>query len=111
MSAPIQKSGLKTRAAIQVVTANRLLDGVVVYLDGHGGWTERLGLATPVSGAPALEAAVATGKQAEADRVVLDAYPIDVERAGDGFRPTRLREAIRAAGPTVRRDLARPTGA
>lgn len=111
MSAPIQKSGAKTKAATQVVTANRLIDGVVVYLDAAGGWTERIGRAMPIVGAEALDAAVAAGKQAEADRIVVETYPIDVEREEGGFRPTRLREVIRAAGPTVREDFARPTSA
>lgn len=111
MSAPIQKSAARTKAATQVVTANRLDDGVVVYLDGKGGWTERLGQAAVYETPDAVEAAVAEAKRSEADQVVVESYPIDVAREGEGLRPIRLREEIRAAGPTVRLDLARPTGA
>ncbi|GLK80374.1 DUF2849 domain-containing protein [Methylopila turkensis] len=111
MSAPIQKSAAKTKAATQVVTANRLDDGVVVYLDARDGWTERLGEAAIIETPEALAAAVAAGKAAEAARVVVESYPIDVARGPEGLAPLRLREVIRAAGPTVRADLLRPTGA
>lgn len=111
MSAPIQKSAAKTRAATQIVTANRLSDGVVVYLDAGGGWTERLNEARLIEGAEALEAALAAGKAAEASQVVVEAYPIDVAREANGLRALRVREDIRARGPSVREDLARPLGA
>lgn len=111
MTAPIQKSAAKTKAATQIVTGNRVTDGVVVYLDRAGGWTERLNEARVAEGAEELEAALALGKQAEADRLVVEAYPIDVAREPEGLRPLRLREDIRAKGPTVREDLVRPLSA
>jgi hypothetical protein len=111
MTAPIQKSAAKTRAAMQVVTGNRVTDGVVVYLAAAGGWTERLDEARVVEGAEALEAAVAAGKAAEAKQIVVEAYPIDVARGPSGLKALRLREKIRAEGPSVREDLARPVGA
>lgn len=108
MAAPIQKSAARTKAATQVVTANRLIDGVVVYLTADGGWTETIGSALVVEGPEALEAAMAAGKRGDASQTVVEAYAIDVERAGDDLRALRLREDIRARGPTVRNDLARP---
>lgn len=111
MSAPIQKSAAKTKAATQIITANRLGDGVVVYLDATSGWTERLGAAAVFETADAIAAAVAAGKKAEAAQIVVETYPIDVARVEGGLKPLRLREEIRAAGPTVRLDLVRPTGA
>ncbi len=111
MAAPIQKSGARITAPTQVVTANRLSDGVVVYLDEAGGWTERLGAAAALSGAEALAAAIETAKRAEADQIVVEPYPIDVARDGASLRPLRLRERIRAEGPTIHPELWRPTGA
>ncbi|HVI27108.1 DUF2849 domain-containing protein [Hansschlegelia sp.] len=104
MSAPIQKSGAKTRAETQVVTANRLDDGVVVYLDPSGGWTERLDRAAPLAGPAALAAGLDAGKRAEAQQIVVESYAIDVAREAAGLRPLRLREQIRAFGPTVLQD-------
>jgi hypothetical protein len=92
---------------LQIVTANRLDDGVVVYLDPAGGWTERLGAAATFEGPDALAGGVERGKQAEAARIVVESYPIDVAQGPQGLKPLRLREEIRAVGPTVRPDLLR----
>jgi hypothetical protein len=85
----------------QILTANRLSDGEVVYLAPGGAWVEDIAAAAPVSDTEA-EAALATGQAAERDRVVVHAYLFDItpER-----KPVKMREIIRAAGPTVRRDL------
>lgn len=111
MTAPIQKSAAKIKAATQVITGNRLADGVVVYLDATGGWTERLNEARVAEGPEDLEAALALGKQSEAAQIVVEAYPIDVAREAGGLKTLRIREDIRARGPTVREDLARPLSA
>ncbi|MFJ5487669.1 DUF2849 domain-containing protein [Hansschlegelia beijingensis] len=111
MSAPIQKSGAKTRAETQVVTANRLDDGVVVYLDPSGGWTQSLDHAAPLSGPAALAAGLDAGKRAEAQQIVVESYAIDVAREAAGLRPLRLREQIRAFGPTILQDQSAAAGA
>lgn len=110
MSAPIQKSAARTRAATQVVTANRLDDGVVVYLTDDGGWTERLGESRRIEGEEALGRAMETAKAAEAARIVVEAYPIDVADQDGVLVALRLREKIRAEGPTIHPELWRPTG-
>ncbi|WP_020181310.1 DUF2849 domain-containing protein [Methylopila sp. M107] len=112
MSAPIQKSASKRKAATQVVTANRLIDGVVVYLDADGGWSDRIGQAVVLEADADIEAALATGQKAVEAQIIVEAYAIDVARDADGaLRPLRLREVIRAFGPTVRDDLARSVAA
>ena len=86
----------------QALTANRLSDGEVVYLAAGGAWVERLEsahvLATPAEG----ESALRVGQEAERTQQVVHAYLFDItpER-----RPVKMREIIRAAGPTVRQDL------
>jgi uncharacterized protein DUF2849 len=89
----------------QVLTANRLLDGEVVYLAADGSWVEDLDrgaiLATKADG----EAALAKGLHAEETQQVVHAYLFDVVDAAAPLRPVKKREIIRAAGPTVRTDL------
>jgi hypothetical protein len=46
----------------------------------------------------------------EGARHVFAAYVIDAERGPGGVRPAHIKERIRAAGPTVRRDLAIDAG-
>jgi hypothetical protein len=74
----------------QVLTANRLVVGEVVYWGGPAGWVQRL-----------EQAEVLMNGAGE----VVAPYLFDV-RVNNGVpAPVKVREVIRAAGPTVRRDL------
>lgn len=84
----------------KILTANRLADGLVVYL-GDSGWTEDIGRARRAEAEDAAEALLAEGEQAVARNEVADAWLIDYE----ADRAVRRRERIRALGPTVRPDL------
>lgn len=88
----------------KVLTANRLSDGAVVYLgaDGWSEWIENARVAGDGETAADLEAC---GTRAVAERQVVDPYLIEVREDAGRLAPARLRERIRAAGPTVRLDL------
>jgi len=88
-----------------IVTANRLAEGVVVFQNARGGWEEDFALAAVYADPAAREAALASAREAAAESLIVDPYLFEVERRAGGFAPKSLREAIRAAGPTVRRDL------
>lgn len=92
----------------QVLTANRLSDGEVVYLAPDGAWVDRIAGAQVLTTAEEGETALAKGLEAERNLLVVHAYLFDVtpER-----RPVKMREIIRAAGPTVRRDLGKQAAA
>lgn len=89
----------------QVISANRLADGIVVYLTADGGWAERIANARIVAGNEQIERALAASVKAVGDRIIVDPYLIDIEDGAGQRRPTRYRELIRALGPTVRPDL------
>ncbi|ABS62513.1 conserved hypothetical protein [Parvibaculum lavamentivorans DS-1] len=92
-------------AQFQAVTANRLSDGIVVYLTGEGGWSESLQDAAIAEGKEAAEALLARTEPAVADNTVVEPYLFEVAKE-DGFvRAASVREVIRQAGPTVRLDL------
>ncbi len=84
---------------LQVASANRLVDGVVVYLGDAGEWTPRLDRAALArdksEGAILLQRA-----QAEAFGVV-EPFLVAVSEDEDGtIEPLSLREKIRASGLT-----------
>jgi hypothetical protein len=81
----------------KVLTANRLTDGVAVWLNANGEWVTSL-VARHAEAEAALEA---IGKQAYADNKVVDVNLIDVQETGGKLWPLRLRERIRAEGPTM----------
>jgi hypothetical protein len=84
-----------------VVTANRLTDGIVVYLASDGGWTEDIGqarLAETEDEVKALEEAAAKDVAA---RKVVAVYPMDVAVRDGAVDPLSVRERIRAAHRTT----------
>jgi hypothetical protein len=88
-----------------VITANRLTDGVVVFQAADGGWSEDFNRAAVLPDPQATAGALKRAKQDEASNIVVDPYSVTVEDRNGHFVPKALREAIRAAGPTNRRDL------
>ncbi|MFD1695394.1 DUF2849 domain-containing protein [Roseibium aestuarii] len=86
---------------MKVITGNRLLDGEVVWLGENGSWVELLSQARVLEGSDELAAALEVARQSLADRVMVDVYEIDVTVEDGRVVPVRLREIIRAAGPTV----------
>ena len=89
---------------MKLLTANRLSDGEVVwYADGQ--WVETIAAALIAHDKESAEALEAIGNKALADNLVVDVNLIDIEIVDGSIHPTRLRERIRAAGPTIRNDL------
>ena len=92
---------------MKAVTANRLSDGVVVYLNDEDQWTVHLCTAAKFVDDDALSVlAAAQGRVRE----ITDAYLIDVDEAGAPAGRAGLRETIRKTGPTVRIDLGHQAG-
>ena len=84
---------------LQVASANRLVDGLVVYLDDAGQWTPRLDRAA-LARDKSESAILLERARAEAFTVV-DPFLIAVTEYDDGtIEPLSLREKIRAAGLT-----------
>lgn len=91
----------------KVVSANRLGDGLVVYLTADNDWSEYISGSVIAMDETAAEALLADARQAEADRLIVDPYLIDVAEIDGEVRPTKYREFIRATGPSVRPDLSK----
>jgi len=89
----------------QVVIANRLRDGIVVFLGADRRWTERVQACAPAASSEEAEKLLDLALQAERDQEVVGPILADVEEREDGWFPIKRREAIRAAGPTTRADL------
>ena len=85
----------------QIVTASRLSDGAVVFLDREGGWTERLDGSRVFADKAETAAGLALGQAAEAACRVIDVYAVDVSVQAGAIVPSKLREASRARGPTI----------
>ena len=85
----------------QVLTANRLTDGIAVWYDRDGKWNEWIGRSVVANSKEEADALEAIGKKAYANNEVLDVNLVEVEEIEGQIRPLRLRERIRAEGPTI----------
>jgi hypothetical protein len=89
----------------QVMTANRLGDGLVVFLTRSGDWSERIDeavLALEPQATAALETRAAADVKAN---LVTGQYLFEAERLNGNIRASHFRERIRTLGPTIRTDL------
>ena len=89
----------------KAVTANRLADGRVVYLAVDGAWSEHLTQAAWSESEEGHDELLARAEADAAAAVVVEPYLFAVSVEHGAPAPVRLRELIRGAGPTVRRDL------
>jgi hypothetical protein len=89
----------------QVLTANRLRDGEVVFFNRSGEWSAAIDDAALALEPEAAKALEARGLEAMSKNVVTGSYLFAAERRDGRIRASHIRERIRALGPTVREDL------
>ena len=93
----------------QVLTANRLVVGEVVYWNETRGWVSRFEEAQVLADSEA-EGTLARAAEWVQKREVVAPYLFDVRLENGVAVPVKVREVIRAAGPTVRPDLGKQSG-
>jgi hypothetical protein len=92
---------------VKILTGNDLGTGGVIWWTGEG-WSRHIEHAVDIG----VEGEAIAVRE-EAARRVNGSYVIQAERTEAGPRPARIKDRIRAVGPTVRADLAlaRPASA
>jgi hypothetical protein len=88
----------------QVLTANRLRNGGVVYWQ-NGEWVERFAEAELFADKSSADAALESAQAFVRGRVVVSPYLFVVREDGGCIHAVEEREIIRSEGPSVRRDL------
>lgn len=91
----------KLNSQPQLVTANDLKTGDVVYLTQSAGWSRRIADASIVPNAEAGAALLAVAEAQAKMNIVVAPYLIPVDTAVVPPRPVQFRERIRAEGPTT----------
>jgi len=84
-----------------VLTANRLSDGIAVWYTAKGTWSVSIQEAEVTNDAARIGELESIGKKAFADNQVLDVNMVEVAVAAGVVTPLRMREKIRAAGPSI----------
>jgi hypothetical protein len=95
----------KASGHVQVLTANRLGDGAVVFLNFDGDWAASLTgvvIARSPDEARGLEA---RGLFDARRNLVVDPYLVDMREAAGALVPLRQRERVRLEGPSIVGDV------
>ncbi|MCP1195502.1 DUF2849 domain-containing protein [Acetobacter senegalensis] len=87
-----------------VITANRLLDGRIVWLAADGEWSPFIRHAHVYSNAD-IEAALKQQTASAQDNELVGVYGVQVTVTSSGPVPITSRERIRAGGPSVHPDF------
>jgi hypothetical protein len=98
----------KLNSQPQVVTANDLLSGDVVYLTKASTWSRRIAEAAVVANVEAGAALLAEAEAQAKRNIVVAPYLIPVETGVTPPKPIQYREVLRAEGPSTER---RPSAA
>ena len=85
---------------MEILTGNELISGATVYLDGAGNWVEDLQSARLFSKEDKAEQDGALAATKASGRIISLEIE-EVEQVEGRIVPKRLRERIRAAGPTA----------
>ncbi len=86
---------------LQMIIANTLADGFVVFLTEDNTWTNDIAAGAVAATNEEAENLLKRAKLAEQNNLVIDPYLIPVELENGQRIPTEYREYIRAMGPTV----------
>ena len=102
---------MATAPAPQMVTANRLSDGLVVYFTDRKGWSENFTDGAVWGDKESADAALIASEEAVKARLVVGPYLFDVAVTETGPLPISARERIRADHkPTFEPDQGSWTG-
>ena len=98
MTSPLQQKIRITGPSI--VTANRTIDGAVIYRNRASGWSTDLAEAAVVSNAEDARALLADAVADDLGAVGPYIAPVDIKDGGK-IKPGNLREHIRQSGVTI----------
>ena len=88
----------------QVIIANRLGDGVVVFRGADNQWVESINDSLVIDNDAQAADLLKASQEDEVANQIIDPYLIEVTETGGQHVPTVYREAIRANGPSIKKD-------
>lgn len=85
----------------QMLIANRLRDGRVVFRAADGSWVESIDAGLAIEDPAEADRLLELSRADEAGNLVIDPNLIPVSEHAGRCTPDHVREAIRATGPTI----------
>jgi hypothetical protein len=96
---------MSKQPALCILTANRLADGIVVFLDFEGDWSQSPDEAVVARSPDEARALEDRGAYDAARNLVVEPYLVEVRETAGGLLPVRTRERVRAGGPSILDDV------
>lgn len=85
----------------QIISANRLLDGRIVFRAASGAWVANPAEAALYAGKDELAAGLAAAQADFAANLVIEIEAVEVKVSGDAVSAVTMRDKVRFAGPSV----------
>jgi|SRR5262245_13199829 len=95
----------KISAHVHILTANRLRDGAVVFLNFDGDWVQTPAGAVMARSPDELRGLAARGAHDAARNLVVDPYLVEMREVAGALQALRQRERLRLAGPSILDDV------
>jgi hypothetical protein len=95
----------KAIGTVHVLTANRLGDGAVVFLDSDGVWVTGLEGAAVARSPEETRDLETRGAFDLARNLVVEPYLVEMREAAGALMPVRQRERVRLGGPSMLADV------
>jgi hypothetical protein len=95
----------KSSGHVQVLTANRLGDGAVVFLNFDGDWVANLTGVVSARSPDEARGLEARGQFDAGRNLVVDPYLVDMREIAGALIPLRQRERVRLQGPSILNDV------
>jgi Protein of unknown function (DUF2849) len=95
----------KQSMQVQILTANRLLDGAVVFLNFDGDWVQSLAGVVIARAPDEARNLAARGLYDAGRNLVVEPYLVDVREVAGALLPLRQRERVRLSGPSIAADV------
>lgn len=84
-----------------IISANRLLDGLVVFRDPSGKWTTDSAAAARFGSKDELEQGLAAARADLAANLVVEIEPVEMKEGPDGPIAVTMRDRVRLSGPSI----------
>ncbi len=95
----------KASGHVQVLTANRLGDGAVVFLNFDGDWVATLAGVVIARSPDEARGLAARGLFDAGRNLVVDPYLVEMREVAGALLPLRQRERVRLDGPSILDDV------
>jgi hypothetical protein len=95
----------KSSGHVQVLTANRLGDGAVVFLNFDGDWVATLAGVVIARSPDEARGLAARGHFDAGRNLVVDPYLVEMRELAGALVPLRQRERVRLDGPSILDDV------